>query len=291
MSSSPPEVRAPREDEAEAVAELINAYERELHGLPAVDADEVRRWWAVDVDRKTRVRIVPGGGYADLSKRGRAWNLDVRALDPRAHAALFDWGEAEGGRPLRTWSPAADEKAGARLADRGYRVIRSSFQMAIELDDDPPAPEWPAGIEVRTSEQGEERAVYEAHQEAFEDHWEYVRDPWERWAAHHVGPHADPTLWFLAVDGDQISGLALCRARRGSDPDECWVDELAVRRPWRRRGVATALLLHAFREFRSRGFRQARLGVDAENTTGAVRLYEQVGMTQVRRYDTYELAS
>jgi ribosomal protein S18 acetylase RimI-like enzyme len=51
------------------------------------------------------------------------------------------------------------------------------------------------------------------------------------------------------------------------------------------------LLRHAFREFRHRGFRRARLGVDAENTTGAVRLYEQVGMRQIRRYDTYELAS
>jgi mycothiol synthase len=288
MSSSPPEVRAPREDEAEVAAELINAYERELHGLPAVDADEVRRWWAVDVDRETRVRIVPGGGYGDLAERGGVWNLDVRALDPGAHDALFDWGEAEGGRPLRTWSPAADEGAADRLSARGYRVIRSSYQMAIDLDDDPPAPEWPTGIEVRTPERDEERAVYEAHQEAFEDHWDYVRDPWERWTAHHVGPHADPTLWFLAVDGDEIAGLALCRARPG---DEGWVDELGVRRRWRRRGIATALLRHAFREFRSRGLRRARLGVDAENTTGAVRLYEQVGMTQVRRYDTYELAS
>jgi mycothiol synthase len=289
MSSSPPEVRAPREDEAETAAELINAYEQEVHGSPAVAADDVRRWWSVDVDRATRVRIVPGAGYADLSERGGVWSADVRAVDPEAATALLDWAERGAGRPLRVWCPAADHGASERVEARGYQAIRSSYHMSLELDVVPPAPEWPAGITVRTLRPGEEHAVYEAQQEAFEDHWDYVRDPWERWSR-HLGELLDPTLWFLAVDAEEIAGVALCRVHSG-DSDECWVEELGVRRAWRRRGIATALLRHAFRVFRERGFRRARLGVDAENTTGAVRLYEQVGMTQVRRYDTYELAS
>jgi ribosomal protein S18 acetylase RimI-like enzyme len=65
------------------------------------------------------------------------------------------------------------------------------------------------------------------------------------------------------------------------------VNVLGVRRPWRRRGLGRALLLQAFAEFRSRGRRGVGLGVDGLNTTGAVRLYEQVGMHVARRFDHY----
>lgn len=71
-------------------------------------------------------------------------------------------------------------------------------------------------------------------------------------------------------------------------PPTSWINVLGVRRPWRRRGVARALLLHAFAEFRGRGKRGAGLGVDGLNTTGAVRLYEQAGMHVARRYDQYK---
>ena len=67
-----------------------------------------------------------------------------------------------------------------------------------------------------------------------------------------------------------------------------WVSILTVRPPWRRRGIARALLLHAFAAFRERGKLQVGLGVDAENTSGAVALYEGVGMRVERRNDTYE---
>ena len=70
-----------------------------------------------------------------------------------------------------------------------------------------------------------------------------------------------------------------------------WVDTLAVRRPWRRRGLGLALLLHSFRELRARGRERVGLGVDGENTTGAVRLYERAGMHVARRSDTYERPS
>ena len=63
---------------------------------------------------------------------------------------------------------------------------------------------------------------------------------------------------------------------------------LGVRRPWRRRGLGRALLLEAFARFRERGCHAAALGVDGENTTGAVRLYESVGMRVAHRADVYE---
>jgi len=98
----------------------------------------------------------------------------------------------------------------------------------------------------------------------------------------------DPTLWFLAMDGDEIAGISLCRPYAYDDPDMGFVNVLAVRRPWRKRGLGLALLRHSFNEFYRRGKRKVGLGVDAENLTGALRLYEKAGMHVHRQYNLYE---
>jgi ribosomal protein S18 acetylase RimI-like enzyme len=71
-------------------------------------------------------------------------------------------------------------------------------------------------------------------------------------------------------------------------PGVGWVGILGVRRQWRRRGLGRALLLKALQEFRSRGFREVGLGVDAASLTGATRLYESVGMRVTAQFDIYE---
>ncbi|KAA0260059.1 MAG: hypothetical protein EDM79_18925, partial [Chloroflexi bacterium] len=58
--------------------------------------------------------------------------------------------------------------------------------------------------------------------------------------------------------------------------------------PWRKHGLGLALLQHSFAEFYKRGKRKAGLGVDAENLTGALRLYEKAGMHVHLAFDTYE---
>ena len=93
----------------------------------------------------------------------------------------------------------------------------------------------------------------------------------------------DPALTFLALDGDEIAGVAVNRYR-----DIAWVGQLAVRRPWRKRGLGLALLLHSFNEFYERGDRTVGLSVDSESWTGATRLYEKAGMHVTRRFDMYE---
>ncbi len=98
----------------------------------------------------------------------------------------------------------------------------------------------------------------------------------------------DPGLWFLAEAGDDVAGIALCRPRP-AEADAGVIRVLGVRRPWRRKGVGRALLLHAFAEFRRRGMRAAVLGVDAESLTGAQRLYASAGMHVARQSDVFEL--
>jgi ribosomal protein S18 acetylase RimI-like enzyme len=168
--------------------------------------------------------------------------------------------------------------------------------MVIELAEKPAEPQWPAGITVRTVNVDQELPVLvTAVREAFRDHWGKVEEPFEqeleRWR-HRIGEgkELDPAVCWLAMDGDEIAGANLCRPRMSDDPAMGWVESISVRRPWRQRGLGLALLQHAFGEFYRRGQQRVGLAVDAQNLTGAVRLYERAGMRSdpKRTYCNYQ---
>jgi ribosomal protein S18 acetylase RimI-like enzyme len=135
-------------------------------------------------------------------------------------------------------------------------------------------------------------AVYRAEEDSFRDHFGFVEQSFEeglkRWRHFWEQEAFDPTLLFLAMDGDEIAGMNLCPPHSFEDPDMGWVGTLGVRRPWRKRGLGLALLRHSFNEFYRRGKRKVGLGVDAQNLTGALRLYESAGMHVHQAFDQYE---
>lgn len=186
------------------------------------------------------------------------------------------------------------EKTKRLFEDMGYRHLRSSYHMLIEMDASVPGPVWPEGITLRTfNPETDAEAVYRADTEAFRDHFGFVEQPFEegfrRFKHFMIDVEGfDRSLWFLAMHGDQIAGFNLCRPQAFNDPDMGWVGSLGVRRPWRKRGIGLALLRHSFNEFYRRGKRKVGLGVDAQNLTGALRLYESAGMRVHQAFDQYE---
>jgi ribosomal protein S18 acetylase RimI-like enzyme len=102
-----------------------------------------------------------------------------------------------------------------------------------------------------------------------------------------TNPHLDKSLWFLAMDGDQIVGISLCEAKSTDYPDQGYVDQLGVIAPYRRQGIARGLLRHSFREFQQRGMAGVNLRVDDHSLTGANYLYTSEGMIRDSGYDTY----
>jgi ribosomal protein S18 acetylase RimI-like enzyme len=189
---------------------------------------------------------------------------------------------------LRAVVDEADAPFRELLESRGYRPVRSSFRMAIDFAQGPAPPFVPEGIDLRLARTGEERAVFDVAQEAFRDSWDFTPTPYEEFLHWNTKGEAADGSWFVGADGDDLAGVALCRPSAHGDDTRGWVEILGVRRPWRGRGLATALLLTAFGDFHRRGLRGAALAVDAANVTGAVRLYERVGMRAARRNDTYE---
>ena len=288
-------LREPMREDAPAIAELLGAHSHLLYGERDLAPAQILDWFGMPGIwmRLAEIEIGPVG-YADVSEEGGRWSIDLRALDGNAARALLGASRehAGGGALLRGYAPSVDEVAGEAYREAGFAIVRHSFQMRVELAAPPEPPELPKGIVVRPMLEGEEERIHAAHMSAFADHWEFHEQTYEQWRRwHRDREYFDATLWFLAIDGDEIAGFVLCAPHFSGEPDFGWVELLGVRPAWRRRGLGEALLRHGFRALRARGFTRVGLGVDAENTTGAVRLYERVGMRPVRRSDTWELRS
>lgn len=217
-------------------------------------------------------------------------------------AALLDWAMARhganaatvpaDGRPAvvtaMTWGD--DPEGEADLCSRGFENVRFGYEMLRPTLDDIPDRELPAGVEVRLVEPGHRRAIFEAEVDAFAGHWGAGVDDGSdtRWDEFQVDPfNRDITLWQVAWAGDEIVGMVrpfindVENAREGVRRG--WCENISTRAAWRGKGVASALICRALRALRQRGMTEAALGVDAQNETGALRLYEAMGFRPVFR--------
>lgn len=187
---------------------------------------------------------------------------------------------------LQTTHSALTHLVAAEAAKQaGFTYIRSQLRMEIVMETPPPAPIWPEGLVLRPFTLEMAKAVHAADNEAFRDHWGFTPLPFETFEHIFIKSlRFDPTLWFVLFDGEEIAGSALCEHRAEGG----YVGSLGVQRPWRRQGLGLALLHHAFGEFYRRGEHKVTLFVDAQNLTGATRLYERAGMKVVRQFAIYE---
>ncbi len=297
-------VRAPTPQDAAGIAEVLNAHAAATGRAADETPEGVRRWFELeDLDPAHDMFLaVEDGrimGYADVTAPGaerEVVHIDLRVLpgEERVVERLLEeverraGGLADAGARIRAPANERDDEYRAALARRGYRIVRSSYTMEIDLERPTDEPVWPDGLASRPFRRGEERAVYDAYVEAFADHWGFVPESFGDWCTWNLEPNQDTPLWRLVEDGGEIAALCLSKPSRGDDETVGWVAVLGVRNPWRRRGLARALLLASFGLFRSIGRPRAALGVDSENTTGALALYESVGMRVTSRSDTWE---
>ena len=179
-----------------------------------------------------------------------------------------------------------DERGHSIHTAQGYHVVRYFWRMEINLQEPPPAPVLPEGMELRPFDMEKDaHAVWEATEEAFHDHWGSHFTPFEKWKHYKFDlEDFDPRLWLVAWDGDQIAGFSQNRCRMGIG----WIGTLGVRRLWRQQGLGRALLLQSFGEFYQRGMKTIGLGVDASSPTGATSLYLTAGMHAVSEFVVYE---
>jgi ribosomal protein S18 acetylase RimI-like enzyme len=306
-------LRSARDDDAERAAELVNDEARIHLGTSIWSTERVLEHWSnplVDRERDLAVVEAPDGkvcawfslvcgpphvevfalGVVALVWHGRglgAWILDE--IERRAHRFL-ELAPA-GARVVIHAGALADEPAvGGLLVAAGYREVRRFQLMRVDFDGAPPDPNVPAGIRIEQFDpELDVAAAFDAHHEAFADHWgetEETPEEFRHWLVET--PRFDRELSLLARDGPVVAGYLFALPDAEEDASRGYVAALGTRPAQRGRGIAEALLRHVFGTLFDRGKRGCDLHVDSDSLTGATRLYERVGMTAHPRFATWE---
>lgn len=301
-------LRPPSETDIHGILALIAAADVATTGeADPWSEDDVRGdWIGLDPEHDAWVIEAPGGmlvGYALVGDRGYGHIHSAGYVHPaymgqgigtallgliEARARELAPNALDGVRVALQMGTLANDSPARHLLERsGFAPVRYFWRMRIDMTEPPPVPVWPAGVSMRTCVlDQDERMFYTTLEEAFQDHWGHDPEVYEEWLARTVKSESfDPSLWFLALEGAEPAGAL--RGRVMADGSG-WVNVLGVRRPWRRKRLGMALLLHSFETFYQRGIRDVALGVDAQSPTGATHLYEAAGMRVVREFVVYE---
>jgi len=285
-------VRQAVSDDAEAIADLLFA-SAETAGMRSLvtpaelqtEWDSSHRWVVIGPDASVVGHAALSGmnaeGCVHPRQRGRGIGTHLVLLLEGLFQESLRCSESAHGI-LRHWVLGDDSAADRLLAGAGYAQSRRDLQMIIDLHEAPPQPEWPQNIGGRPfAPDKDERAVYQVYVEAWGMDLLFEEDFLDRFVRR---PSYDPTLWFLAVDGSDVVGAIWAEQM----PSMGWIRQLCVLPSHRGRGIGAALLQKAFVAFYIRGIRRVRLGVDADNKSGAVSLYRRIGMHVACEYRCYD---
>ena len=233
-----------------------------------------------------------GDVHPDFRRRGIGRTI-LRAGERRARQRAHDAGLAGPAR-LASWSADSALGHGALMRAERYQPVRFFFEMTKpDLAEPAPRP-LPAGLEMRPATRATLRQIFDAENEAFRDHWGH-----KDWSDNQLprdasNPGTDLSLWRVAWAGDEVAGVVATYIFEEENAalglSRGWLERISVRRPWRGEGVATALILEACAGLRERGIAEGALGVDADNPSGALGLYESLGFVQHARATSWRKA-
>lgn len=254
----------------------------ELDGRPVAVA------WSDWVDTTDGLREYRSRGFVEPDARrlgiGRALFADGIERITRLAA------EHDTDRPKVVGTFTNDRSVGAPILARsfGLEPVRWFFDMERSLLDELPAvPDLPDGLSIRPVSADDGMAIWTADHDAFRDHWGGHDDSEANFRRWRDSSEFDPSLFLVAYDGDEIAGAVLNAIYPEENEDlgirRGWLDSVFTRRAWRRRGLATALIVRSLHLLREREMDIAALGVDADNPSGALGLYESVGFAVTER--------
>jgi ribosomal protein S18 acetylase RimI-like enzyme len=290
-------------DDVAAVCALVIAVDVEEYGEPDYEEADVRDDWArerFDLARDSWVVESPDGAVAGYAV---AWDkrphelvqADVFAApgEPDLYPWLVDavsrraaeHATAAGRARAHVFNPEPNARRAAALTTAGYDVVRVFRRMAADLGVPPPAPTPQDGVAIRRVTPDDLETCWAVQQASFAAHFDFVPGSFETWRGELVDTETyRPEYWWLA----EVDGVAAGMLIGQRHEENGWVRILGTVPAARGRGVGSALLLTAFAAFRADGCPRAGLGVDSGNVTGAMALYERLGMRAEQRYDCYE---
>lgn len=248
-----------------------------------------RVWWDKLNDGLTLTYSCVGFLLPEWRRKGIGTAMFQYAEDRMRQIAAAHTGPET--KVFSMWANGTAEGWVSLLESQGYTATRYFFEMTRDINEPLADAPLPAGLQVRPVTEADYRAVYEAHTEAFRDHWGFNEQSFEEFMRWSEEPDFNPNLWKVAWDGDQIAGQVLNFVNSAENIEyqrkRGYTEAISVRRPWRKRGLARSLVIQSIAMFKEMGMTETALGVDAENPSGALSLYQGLGYKEVRRNMIY----
>jgi mycothiol synthase len=270
-----------------------DSFDPERDVTVAVVGDEVVGWTERDwVDTwDGHIREYRQGGYVTPAWRRRGVGTALLLDGERRRRERAASHQTDRQLVLGSWNADSQDGAAALLGSHGYTAVRWFFDMIRRSMDDIPDLPLPDGLEVRPITPDLYRAVWEANIEAFRDHWGGFDTSEESYQRELQLPTFDPSLWVIAFDAELAAGGVINKIDAHENEalgiKRGWLQSVWTRRPWRRRGLARATIARSLVLLRDRGMTTAGLGVDADNPSGALGLYESLGFEVELRYTAW----
>lgn len=221
-----------------------------------------------------------------------------RAIQPVMEQRLLELSQQhsdDAKKYMETWNGETEVSKTNLVKRFGYQPARYFFEMKRDLNETLSEAQMPAGLEIRPVTPDHYESIFYGDNEIFRDHWghEDAKDgDFERWLKEvETIPAYNPENWVIAWDGDEMAGLLLTGIHEESNEElglnEGWMHVIGVRRPWRKLGLASALIAESMQRFKALGLDTAALGVDTDNSTGALGLYTRHGFKQTDKFTSW----
>jgi mycothiol synthase len=286
-------IRHPQLGDAKEVTEMVAFCDIEEIGEPDISlSDTLDMWNSLQLETDAWVAISHSNkivGYAFLELTGESrmdtcvfvhpqfknHGIGSSLLTKVEERALVLASESEGEQRLMNQIPFTNASARNLVEARDYQFSRLYKRMKINLTEQPKQLNFPAGMVISSfiPDQHEE-TLFKIYDETFRDSWGYAKKEFSTWIHQKKGEQYDPSLWFIVWEDSKPVAFLMSRMQE----DGLFIDLLGVKRPWRKQGIAQAMLLHVFQEAYQRGQNTIVLYVDSDSLTNAHRVYQQVGM-------------
>ncbi len=258
------------------------------------------------------------GKLVSAGKVSWAVETDGKYLYPVSNMTHPDWLKSEIATAVQNWVEkrarqiAAEHPADApkffeiwvsktetekieMITATGFEVERYFYDMTCDLSEPIEVTPMPEGLEVKLVTPENYRKLWDASVEAFHDHWgdtEYTEEDFQRFLKRiKESPVYDPEMWMVGWEGEEIAGMVLnkifAEENKALGIQRGYTDPICVRRPWRKRGLASALISRSLVLLKEKGMAVAALGVDTENPSGALGLYQRHGFRPAQEFRVY----
>lgn len=290
-------LRHPTPDDLHTVLAVINANDKLMMGEEDTSPSDLRQHWQT-IDITTNAWVLCNAqnaivAYEELHpmQHGRF------GLDGYVHPDHMGFGlgsylvniaEARSHELIGTYPPeyelfltagnvAGDENANAMFAALGYEATRSYYRMVLDVDGVPAPAQIPDGYAIQPFTLDDAKSAYDLHMTSFVGHYGFARRSFDVWYADKIkhNERFRAQDWAIIVYGNTPVAFGFNYLR---EDGMGWVQTLGVHPDHRQRGLGRAVLQHSFVLLHLAGAQRIGLGVDSQNRSGAVKLYQDAGM-------------